>query len=246
MSDDHYHDALYMTDRRRTFIDSATNEVLLMEWSTRDDGWVPALQALSEWQSGALRVYSPVGSSTGWPALITMPGGGQWPSLLEHEAEDVRAVLSKPWIPDGQITMIREEDIDLMEAIRSEGDFSAEADHVAYLESLLRPALLVEMIPEFVSPLVARLAPAPAPAPAPGPRPRPTSAPILLPFPSHLIPAVLAHAASTGAICPIAMEPITTTNATVTSCGHIFQTAAIHQWLTDNDTCPECRTTCCC
>jgi hypothetical protein len=56
---------------------------------------------------------------------------------------------------------------------------------------------------------------------------------------------VLAHAASTATLCPITMEPVTPDTATVTSCGHIFQSTAIVQWLTNHDTCPECRAPCC-
>ena len=231
-----------MTDRRRTFIDSATNEILLMEWSTADDGWIPALQALNDWQSGKLRVYSPIGPS-GWPSMITMPGSAEWPYLLPHEEAEVRSILSKPWIPEGQITVLREEEIGLMEsyqeASRRGEELMADADTIAYLDSIVRPALLIEMVPELV--------PAPRPrAPAAVARPRPAARPQRqTPFPSHLVAAVLAHAASTAALCPITMEPVTPDTATVTSCGHIFQSAAIVQWLTDHDTCPECRAPCC-
>lgn len=237
-----------MTDRRRSFIDSATNEILLMEWSTADDGWIPALQALQDWQAGKLRVYSPSDSSTGWPFMITMPGSAEWPYLLPHEEADVRSILSKPWIPEGQITVLREEEIGLMESYQEANcrgeELMADADTIAYLDSIVRPALLIEMVPELV----------PAPRPAPRPRapavavaaPRPAARPQRqTPFPSHLVAAVLAHAAVTAALCPITMEPVTPDTATVTSCGHIFQSAAIVQWLTDHDTCPECRAPCC-
>jgi hypothetical protein len=264
--DEDYNDVLYMTDRRRTFIDSATNEILLMEWSTRDDGWIPAMQALNDWQAGKLRVYSPydpADGSSGWPSMITMPGSFQWPYLLPHEEAEVRSVLSKPWIPDGQITVLREEEIGLMEsyqeANRRGEDLMADADTIAYLDSIVRPVLLIEMVPELVTAAAA----ARPRAPAPVPRSRPQLAPATAratesrpratatresrshPFPTHLVAAVLAHAASTATLCPITMEPVTTDTATVTSCGHIFQSTAIVQWLTDHDTCPECRAPCC-
>jgi len=257
------YDTIYMTDRRRTFIDSATSEILLMEWSTREDGWVPALQTLTEWQKGNLRVYSPVDGSADWPYLVTMPGGGEWPYLLEHEEAEVKAILSKPWIPQGQITVIREEEIGLMEiyqeANRNGESIMAEASTIAYLDSLLRPALLIEMIPEFVDPdtrtttrptttaavarattraTTAAVARATTAAATRAPTPQRQT---INPFPSHLVAAILSHAVATSAVCPITMDAITTTNATITSCGHIFQTVAIRHWLTNHDTCPECR-----
>jgi hypothetical protein len=232
-----------MTDRRRTFIDSATSEILLMEWSTADDGWIPALQALNDWQTGALRVYSPTGPS-GWPIMITMPGSTEWPYLLPHEAAEVKYILSKPWIPEGQITVLPAEEIGLMEsyqeASRRGEEVMADADTIAYLQSIVRPALLIEMVPELM-PAAAPRPSAPRPA-APRTAARPQRQ---TPFPSPLVAAVLAHAAATAALCPITMDPVTPEIATVTSCGHIFQSGAIVQWLTDHDTCPECRAPCC-
>jgi hypothetical protein len=253
-----YNDVLYMTDRRRTFIDSATNEILLMEWSTRDDGWIPAMQALNDWQAGKLRVYSP-SEPSGWPSMITMPGSLQWPYLLPHEEPEVRSILSKPWIPEGQITVLPEEEIGLMEsyqeASRRGEDLMADADTIAYLESIVRPTLLIEMVPELVPTASAAAARPSAPRPsAPRAAPRAESRATRpaaarpqrrTPFPTHLVAAVLAHAASTATLCPITMEPVTPDTATVTSCGHIFQSTAIVQWLTDHDTCPECRAPCC-
>ena len=65
------------------------------------------------------------------------------------------------------------------------------------------------------------------------------------PLPRHLIVPLLTHAAATGALCPITLEPITLTNASITSCGHIFQTAALTEWFRLGAiTCPECRAPC--
>ena len=233
-----------MTDRRRTFIDSTTNEILLMEWSTADDGWIPALQALNDWQTGKLRVYSPP-VPTGWPSMITMPGSAEWPYLLPHEEADVRSILSKPWIPEAQITVLPEEEIGLMEsyqeASRRGEELMADADTIAYLDSIVRPALLIELVPELMpAASAAPRAAVPREAVRPAARPQRRT-----PFPIHLVAAVLAHAAATAALCPITMEPVTPDTATVTSCGHIFQSGAIVQWLTGHDTCPECRAPCC-
>ena len=60
-------------------------------------------------------------------------------------------------------------------------------------------------------------------------------------YPAHIIDAVLEHAEATKKTCPITMEPIEKATATVTACGHIFQKAALTQWLKTHQTCPECR-----
>lgn len=69
----------------------------------------------------------------------------------------------------------------------------------------------------------------------------PTSAPPAPNLPKHVADLVIRDAETRGATCPITMEPITAVSATVTSCGHVFQTAALTHWLTSNTTCPECR-----
>ena len=58
---------------------------------------------------------------------------------------------------------------------------------------------------------------------------------------SHVAATIIAHAISTGAVCPITMEPIQKETATTTPCGHVFNTAALRRWLRTHDTCPECR-----
>ena len=62
-------------------------------------------------------------------------------------------------------------------------------------------------------------------------------------YPQHIIDTVLEHAEITKKICPITMEPIQKGTATLTRCGHIFQKAALTEWLKTRQTCPECRAT---
>ena len=69
-----------------------------------------------------------------------------------------------------------------------------------------------------------------------------TSYPTFLTLPKHINDIVLADAVRTNKECPIAMEPITLENGSVTICGHIFTKNALSHWLKDNDTCPDCRT----
>lgn len=61
------------------------------------------------------------------------------------------------------------------------------------------------------------------------------------PLPKHVADLVIRDAEARGATCPITMEPIKAADATVTSCGHVFQAAALKHWLSTNATCPECR-----
>lgn len=66
------------------------------------------------------------------------------------------------------------------------------------------------------------------------------------PLPKHIATIVLERAVADGALCPITMEPITLANGAVSSCGHVFQAAALKEWLSGgaHTTCPECRQPC--
>jgi hypothetical protein len=58
---------------------------------------------------------------------------------------------------------------------------------------------------------------------------------------------ILADAIRKNDVCPITSENITETNATVTSCRHVFTTAAIKHWLSlpsSKGLCPICRQKC--
>lgn len=61
------------------------------------------------------------------------------------------------------------------------------------------------------------------------------------PLPKHVQDILLRDAVMAHKECPIAMEPITLENGSVTSCGHIMTSVALSHWLKDNYTCPECR-----
>ena len=64
------------------------------------------------------------------------------------------------------------------------------------------------------------------------------------PLPRHVAVLVIAKAIQDDVSCPITGESITE-DAAVTSCGHVFDRAAITTWLSNNPTCPTCRTRCC-
>jgi len=226
-SDDDKNDVVYMTDRRRTYMDPATGDLLFLEWSTHDDGWMPAKATMTAWQQGHLRIYYP--RDIPYPTLITMPGAEHWPLLRDTEEEDVRGVMARPWIPDGQaFEGVREQDIERMEQVYIEATATAPADET--LEAARVPMLYMPMTYDIFR--VER---------PPPPNPDAVTPTPLKPFPRHLVAAVLANAVANNANCPITMEPITPATATVTSCGHVFQTEAIAHWLTTKNECPECR-----
>jgi hypothetical protein len=110
------------------------------------------------------------------------------------------------------------------------------------LDSLWRPALLWD------DPFTARSS-TPATALAAlaallaGPEPSAPPAQVAA-MPKHIADLVLRDAEARGATCSITMEPIKAGGASVTSCGHVFETGAIKEWLTTHSTCPECRQTC--
>lgn len=245
-------DILYMTDRRRTYMEPETGDLLFLEWSTHDDGWMPAKVTMSAWQQGHLRIYYP--TDTDQPMMITMPGAEQWPFLQPTEEPDVRGVMARPWIPDGQaIEGVREQDIAAMDRTYEVLTVTASAASASSTSEIERfeihriPTLLIPMTYDLIP--VMRPPPPPqrpldagashAPLPSDPTHPKPLKA--FKPFPRHLVAAVLANAAANNAICPITMDPITPDTATVTSCGHVFQTEAIRHWLTTNAICPECR-----
>ena len=242
-------DVLYMTDRRRTYMEPETGDLLFLEWSTHDDGWMPAKVTMSAWQQGRLRIYYP--TDTDQQMMITMPGAEQWPFLQPTEEPDVRGVMVRPWIPDGQaIEGVREQDIEPMDRtydvltvsdIATATSSSASGadiehfEHFEHFESHRIPTLVIPMTYDLIR--VVR----PPPPPQRQPPPLPAVPVDVKAFPRHLVAAVLANAAANNAICPITMDPITPDTATVTSCGHVFQTEAIRHWLTTNAICPECR-----
>jgi len=230
-----------MTDRstdRRAYIDPATNEVLLLEWKRVGDqeGWIPAVDILRAWQTGLLEVCKPSTS----PEFITMPDRIRWPCLTPEEERNILRLLNKPWISPRMIVRPAAAGPPSLPPAPA-----ARPPVVVRLQPPQHPLIrlmmqmpLTPFPPAATSPFVVPTAVFAAPAAvfaAPAAKPAPT------PFPRHLIAPVLAHAEATKAICPISLEPITKENATVTSCGHIFQTEAIATWLTDHTICPECR-----
>jgi hypothetical protein len=55
---------------------------------------------------------------------------------------------------------------------------------------------------------------------------------------------IIAEAVKQKQQCSITFDDITADNASVTTCGHVFTTDAIKQWMQQHDSCPECRKQC--
>lgn len=140
----------------------------------------------------------------------------KWPLLQEEEHRDIAAILEHPWIPLG-------------EAI---GPEVSEEEIPAFMEGqtidYLRPQLVYENVPVQV--IIHRQPPIQSVNPSG--------------IPVHVARILLERAAADGYCCPITGDAITATNGHVTCCGHLFETEAIHRWLTTKNTCPECRQIC--
>jgi hypothetical protein len=240
------------SEYRRAFMDPDTLDTLLMEWSDQSQGWIPSLQAMENWRAGQLRPYIPTDKG----ALITMPGHVEWPYMDPTDTRDIAGLLTQPWIRDGAATVgLAEEEIDDFDIWRQAPVPRLEQPPVAppaHWEPALIPSLHYEepvvsvSIPSIIREenmmmlatlasqmLAASTLPVTSTERAYGPPP----------LPRHVASLVIADAVARDATCPITMESIVLDDA-VTSCGHVFNRAAIEQWLRSRTTCPECRQHC--
>lgn len=120
-----------------------------------------------------------------------------------------------------------------------------DGENLSLLDALWRPALLwtdpfpsrERMSTESALAALALLLAAPEPS-------APSAPPTVTRMPKHVAELVIRDAEARGATCPITMEPIKSAEAAVTSCGHVFEGAAIKEWLTTHTTCPQCRQPC--
>lgn len=214
-------------------------QILFMQWASQKDGWVPDMTAMRQHRSGNLRVYQPNDTDE---YLVTMPGHMRWP--IKFGDTDIREVLEKPWVPVA-LQGMSEDEIDELDAYRLA---------IPNPEPILRVGVRVDApLTRIELPLqtqrqfdedlaIATLASLSSYRPPPPPPPSLSAGP--QPLPKHIQLIVLEKAEAEGKLCPITMNPIRKSTASVTSCGHIFQTTAIQEWMSDNRTCPECRQIC--
>ena len=222
-------------DQRCAYVDG---EILFMKWNSQKDGWVPDMTMIRQHTEGRLRVYQP---SDAEEFLVTMPGHILWP--LKSDDTDIREVIERPWFPAALLGM-REDEIDAWDEYRMSAAASAEEP-----QSVLRLDIrvngsptLIEIPSRYQEDLAATVL-----ASLSSYRPRPTvTVQRPPPLPKHIQTIVLEKAEAEGKTCPITLTPIKRTTGSVTSCGHMFQTAAIQEWMRENATCPECRQICSC
>jgi hypothetical protein len=258
------HPATYLTD-------PTTRQLLLMTRDPTLDRWLPDLTAMSAYRAGTLNAYRPAGPGTtlytiadiGAPILRWQP--------LAHDDPDILATVPlHSWIEPGTIiTEVATADILRMDTwLRSAADtpmlappepppeaFSTDA--ATRLGALLTAATEFRPLPVHqghewprgptlvYSPtdrleLLWRIA-ATDPEPTPEPSAPPPAQHIPPQIPPHIAAIVLRQAVTDATVCPITMEPITTTNGAVTSCGHVFVAHALREWIAAHGTCPTCR-----
>ena len=198
--------------------------LFMMREPNTDNSWIPDLNMLNIHRTAhpPLRIYR-VGDTT---TYITVDNNGTertWATL--DGSATIRQIVEPPWISNDEIYQeFPAEDIAAFDAwIR---DRCTGPAHTEW-EDHLRP--LIDR-PERQPYVLITLHEAPTAPPAPRP-----------PLPAHIATTMIAHAAATGAICPITMEPIKADTATITPCGHVFTTSALRNWLSTHSTCPECR-----
>ncbi len=222
---------------RAIYHNAETHSSLLLTWDTDLDGWITDRDAMAQWIRGETVVYHP----TDCPTLYITTSGPDpnflpWRILTPAEQQrDVREMMPHPWIPTAAVVCVHYADIP------------------AHLASYIRTATDTSHILRTVAHLPRPPLPRPPPIEIPAPHEHAPFAALVAAaayshahlvrrsLPSHIVALVLREAVATGATCPITMDAITATNATVTGCGHVFQTDALARWLEEHDSCPECR-----
>ena len=62
--------------------------------------------------------------------------------------------------------------------------------------------------------------------------------------PKYIEDMIIGDFISNGNRCPISMEDLTSENACMTSCYHVFDKNMVTDWVIKNKTCPTCRKEC--
>lgn len=229
--------------QRRAYVDNVTNELLFLiaygesdpswvpEYGVRGDSWVPDMQAMESYRRGHIRVFNPFDE-----LFVTMDRHSErltWPLIQPEETAAIRALLVHPWIPLGAVYSGEEVP---MERIQ---EFHDEHPRSNYWGNILRPQLAYPEDHAF------RLNILPQPHTQIQTQTQTqTQSQTISPMPPHVARILLERAEQEGVACAITGEAITPVTASVTSCGHIFDTTAIRTWLSTHTTCPECRQPC--
>jgi hypothetical protein len=186
--------------------------VLFLEWNTHNKTWEESHTLLEEYRHGSVHTFA----SPSRRSYITFYGEDrqriEWPLLTDSKDIHQKA----RGIPENVI----------LKSIPF--DVLTEFDAWLFAERIGRqppsPSAQLQEVLESVET-----------------KPKPKTKPPSNPLPKHVQEILLADAVRTKKDCPIAMEPITLANGSVTSCGHIFTKEALTHWLKQHYTCPECR-----
>ena len=232
-----------------------TRQWVFLEYNTGYGRWFPHNATMRAWAQGTTRVYRPQDNPA---TLITMPDRNHWPAMSPSEYPYIAAAdVPEAWVSNNQIiTALDEYEIDTHDCMA----FEPTPSPVEVLTPLTMLAGVLLSLgpaqehgpPPLVLSVIENTANAPQPRTewaletllrslAPQPQPTHSPQPTTQSLPPHVTAIMIQHAATTGAICPITMEPLTTKTAAVTACGHIFDRDALTRWSADHGTCPECR-----
>jgi len=154
---------------------------------------------------------------------------------MKFDGDDIREVLEMPWVPSALHGMV-EDEIDQLD------------EHRIHVPEILRVSVRIDVpliqIAVDIPSLFDEMYGATILASLSSKTRTKENLPAPQTLPKHIQNIVLERAVSDGQTCPITLTLIRLDTASVTSCGHIFQTAAIQEWLSENETCPECRGIC--
>jgi hypothetical protein len=214
-----------MTSTQRSAYLTPRDVVLLLEWDAYNCVWEESPYAIDMFKQGQLHVFA---SSSG-NSYITFSGEDRiridW-LLLDHSADIRRIQPNACGIPTDYILKT------IPDEIMREFDDMLYSDRLG-MDLSYEPSLLAqEAWEELTGERVFLRTPE---------QPVAAVAAVASKLPKHVEDVLLANAVRTKQDCPIAMEPITQENGSVTSCGHIFTKDALANWLRDRNTCPECR-----
>lgn len=242
---------------RRALLFDDTDPAFLFMIQTPDGAWHADLTMLDYWRMtvntpAQINVYSIGPTRTASRVITSSVAGGfgptdsfvsinrmgapmEWDTLPFAEYDKIRTLVARPWIPTALIytTIPIHEIVEFDEWGRS-GCPCRSTPVPPEWNDAFRPIL--EGIPLRRPWEPYMIAPVPQPsAPVQQPVPAPTA------LPPHVATTMIAAAVRAGATCPITLDTIPVTDATVTSCGHVFTATALQRWLVTHTHCPECR-----
>jgi hypothetical protein len=213
-----------MTRRSLLFNDDDTEFLFMIR--TPDDVWHVDLTMLELWYNtpDPINIYR-TDATDNFVAIHPTGAITHWTYLPITEYPEIRSLVQRPWIPSMLIyATVPPEEIYDFDSWSRAGAITAAVP--AHWQEIFRPRLCDTAPPPLPTPYLLT---------APVPDTTTTTTTALLP------PHVAAILIAAAATCPITLEPIDPTDATVTSCGHVFTASALGIWLRTRNHCPECR-----